>query len=165
MAPNLVNITPAIPVPPATKLPSSVVCRPSSSLPSALPIEYNIPGLTELTLPESEQYCYLTTTGRKSGRAHTIEVWFAHSPATSTLYLLSGSGNRADWVKNISANHDVQVKIGGRVYSGIGRTVTDPQEEALARRLVVKKYYKRDTVETTGWEAESLPMAIDLHIE
>ena len=78
---------------------------------------------------------------------------------------MSGSGNRADWVKNISANHDVQVKIGGRVYSGIGRTVTDPQEEALARRLVVKKYYKRDTVETTGWEAESLPMAIDLHIE
>jgi deazaflavin-dependent oxidoreductase (nitroreductase family) len=134
-------------------------------LPSPPPIEYNIRGLTELTLPESEQYCYLTTTGRKSGRAHTIEIWFAHRPATSTLYMLAGSGNRADWVKNISSNHDVQVKIQDRVYSGTGRTVTDPQEEALARQLVVKKYYKRDTVETTGWEAESLPMGIDLHIE
>lgn len=121
--------------------------------------------MTELTLPESEQYCYLTTTGRNTGKAHTIEIWFAQRLATSTLYLLSGGGNRADWVKNISANHDVQVKIGDRVYSGTGRTVTDPQEEALARRLVVKKYYERDTVATTGWEAESLPMAIDLRIK
>jgi deazaflavin-dependent oxidoreductase (nitroreductase family) len=122
-------------------------------------------GLTELTLPESEQFCYLTTTGRQSGRPHTIEIWFAKSPAASTLYMLAGSGNRADWVKNISSNPDVQVKIQDRVYGGTGRTVTDPHEEALARRLIVKKYYKRDTVETTGWEAESLPMAIDLHIE
>ena len=121
--------------------------------------------MTELTLPESEQFCYLTTTGRKSGRAHTIEIWFARHPAASTIYMLAGSGNRADWVKNISSNHDVQVKIKDRVFSGAGRTVTDPQEEALARHLIVKKYYKRDTVETTGWEAESLPMAIDLHIE
>jgi hypothetical protein len=28
--------------------------------------------------------------------------------------------------------------------------------------VVVKKYYGRDTVETTGWEATALPVAIDL---
>jgi deazaflavin-dependent oxidoreductase (nitroreductase family) len=138
---------------------------PPTSLNRLPPIRYNIRGLTELTLPESEQYCYLTTTGRKSGQAHTIEIWFAQRPATSTLYMLAGSGNRADWVKNISSNHDVQAKIQDRVFSGTGRTITDPQEEALARQLIVKKYYKRDTVETTGWEAESLSMAIDLYIE
>jgi hypothetical protein len=79
--------------------------------------------------------------------------------------MLAGSGERADWVKNISANHDVQVRIRDQVYNGAGRIVTDPEEEALARRLIVKKYYKRDKVEKTGWEAESLPMAIDLDIK
>jgi hypothetical protein len=24
-----------------------------------------------------EAFCYLTTTGRRTGRAHTIEIWFA----------------------------------------------------------------------------------------
>jgi len=33
-----------------------------------------------------EQYCYLTTQGRKSGDAHTVELWFAISPETGTLY-------------------------------------------------------------------------------
>jgi hypothetical protein len=28
--------------------------------------------------------------------------------------------------------------------------------------VVVKKYYERDTVQTTGWEATALPVAIDL---
>ncbi|HST03142.1 MAG TPA: nitroreductase/quinone reductase family protein [Chloroflexia bacterium] len=122
-------------------------------------------GLTELTLPESEQNCYLTTTGRSTGRAHTIEIWFAQRPASVTLFMLAGSGERADWVRNISANHDVQVRIRDQVYNGAGRIITDAQEEALARRLIVKKYYKRDKVEKTGWEAESLPVAIDLDIK
>jgi hypothetical protein len=32
--------------------------------------------------------CYLTTTGRVSGRPHTIEIWFALQDRT--LYVLSG---------------------------------------------------------------------------
>ena len=35
-----------------------------------------------------EQFCYLTTRGRISGRAHRIEIWFALDAAT--LYMLSG---------------------------------------------------------------------------
>ncbi len=35
-----------------------------------------------------EQYCYLTTTGRVTGRPHTIEIWFALDGGT--LYMLAG---------------------------------------------------------------------------
>lgn len=49
--------------------------------------------MSEVPDPEeldSEQYCYLTTTGRRSGRDHTIEIWF--SATESALYLISGGG-------------------------------------------------------------------------
>jgi hypothetical protein len=46
-----------------------------------------------------EPYCYLTTTGRVSGRPHQIEIWFAIDGGT--LYMLSGGGERSDWVKNL----------------------------------------------------------------
>ncbi|HEY0072230.1 MAG TPA: nitroreductase family deazaflavin-dependent oxidoreductase [Chloroflexia bacterium] len=111
-----------------------------------------------------EQYCYLTTVGRGTGNPHTIEIWFAMPEDGRSLYMLAGGGNHADWVKNIRHEPGVQVRIGGRVLSGEGRVVTDPAEEKLARRLVVAKYYGRERVRTTGWEATSLPVAVDLAV-
>jgi hypothetical protein len=60
--------------------------------------------LTRLLLSLSgEDYCYLTTKGRVSGRPHEIEIWFGvHG---NTLYLLSGGGEESDWVKNLLKGH------------------------------------------------------------
>lgn len=44
-----------------------------------------------------EDFCYVTTTGRRSRAPHTIEIWFA--VADDAVYLLSGGGDRADWVR------------------------------------------------------------------
>jgi hypothetical protein len=43
------------------------------------------------------QFCYLTTTGRRTGRAHTIEIWFGedagrHGSAESRSASAFGSG-------------------------------------------------------------------------
>ena len=111
-----------------------------------------------------EQYCYLTTVGRRTGNPHTIEIWFALPEDGRSLYMLAGGGDRSDWVKNIRQDPSVQVRIGDRVFRGQGRVVTDPVEEKLARRLVVYKYYGREEVRTTGWEATSLPVAVDLEL-
>lgn len=113
----------------------------------------------------SEQYCYLTTMGRVTGRAHTIEIWFAAQTGSLTLYLLSGGREKADWVKNIRANPAVEVRIETSLFKGLGRLVSSAEEDKLARSLVVKKYYGRDEVSTSGWEAESLAVAIDLSDE
>ena len=112
-------------------------------------------------LPLSETYCYLTTTGRNTGQEHTIEIWFAAEPGSSTIYMLAGSGLRADWVKNIGVNAEVRVKVGQQTLEGKGRVITDQSEELLARHLIVAKYYHRDEVNASGWEAKSLPVAID----
>ncbi|HYJ70971.1 MAG TPA: nitroreductase/quinone reductase family protein [Actinomycetota bacterium] len=63
-----------------------------------------------------QPYCYLTTTGRVSGRPHTIEIWFALQDRT--LYVLSGGGDRSDWVRNLLRHPEVSVRLGCRVAPG-----------------------------------------------
>src|SRR6185503_18411268 len=73
--------------------------------------------LTELVSRlKSEDYCYLTTTGRVSGRPHEIEIWFAIKD--NTLYLLSGGGDKSDWVRNLRAYPAVTVRIGKYTFTG-----------------------------------------------
>jgi deazaflavin-dependent oxidoreductase (nitroreductase family) len=113
------------------------------------------------------QFCYLTTTGRVSGRPHTIEIWFARRDAT--LYLLSGGGDRSDWVRNLQRRPEVVVRIGrrhGRALPGRAR-VLDPgtPEDELARDLLVEKYQPSYGGDLTGWRRSSLPVAVDLEGE
>ena len=90
-------------------------------------------------------FCYLTTSGRVSGRPHTIEIWFAL--ADRTLYLLSGGRDRSDWVRNLLADPDVNVRIGRRdapALAARARVVAPgSDEDELARRLVTGKYQLR----------------------
>jgi len=63
-----------------------------------------------------QPYCYLTTTGRVSGRPHRIEIWFAIDGGT--LYMLSGGRERSDWVKNLRRTPAVTVELGSGRFVG-----------------------------------------------
>ena len=115
---------------------------------------------TDLRQFADADYCYLTTTGRVSGKAHTIEIWFALHE--KTLYLLSGSREKSDWIKNSLRTPDVQVKINDTQFAGKARLVATPEEDALARQLVFEKYAPRSSDDLTGWSRTSLPLAIDV---
>ena len=104
----------------------------------------------------------LITVGRVSGRPHTIEIWFAHYD--STIYMLSGGADRSDWVRNLVRTPAVQIQVGGRRYPGVGRIVTDPAEDRLARDAVHDKYAARYSGDLTGWRESALPIAVDLDL-
>ena len=108
-----------------------------------------------------EDFCYLTTIGRRSGKRHTIEIWFARE--NGTLYLLSGGGGSADWVRNLRKTPSVQVRIGTRTVGARAREVNAPDEDALARRLLDAKYMGWHQGERlSSWARGALPVAIDL---
>ncbi len=105
-------------------------------------------------------YCYVTTTGRRSGGPHTIEIWFAlHG---SVVYMLSGGTDRADWVKNIRSNPTVGLRLGGREMIAKAYMVEEPAEDALARRLLVEKYAPRYKDDLEEWGRTALPLAVQL---
>ena len=56
-----------------------------------------------------EDLCYLTTTGRNTRAPHEIEIWFGIRDGT--LFLLSGGGDAADWVKNVKNDPQVRLRI------------------------------------------------------
>lgn len=107
-----------------------------------------------------EQFCYLTTRGRVSGRPHRIEIWFALEG--DTLYMLSGGRARSDWVKNFRQTPEVTVELGHERFAGCARIVADPGEDEQARGLVHDKYAGSYGGDLTRWRRTALPAAVDL---
>jgi deazaflavin-dependent oxidoreductase (nitroreductase family) len=106
-------------------------------------------------------FCYLTTTGRKSGLGRTVEIWF--SLVGDTLYLLSGGRDEADWVRNLLRSPQVKVRLGDLTRTGLARIVEAPDEDARARRLLDAKYMGwAEGKRLSGWARTALPVAVDL---
>ena len=108
-----------------------------------------------------EDYCYITTVGRVSGKPHTVEIWFG--AAGDTIYVLAGARENADFVKNARKEAAVDVRIGATLFAGRARVVGDAIEHALARRLLLEKYAPpRYDGDLSEWGRDALPFAVDL---
>jgi len=106
-------------------------------------------------------FCYLTTRGRVTGRPHEIEIWYARQG--DTLYLLSGGGDRADWVRNLRALPAATVRVGDVTSPARGRLIeAGTTEDTLARRLVFEKYQPEYGGDLRGWRDTAVAVAIDV---
>ncbi len=109
----------------------------------------------------AHKYVYLTTTGRRSGRPHTIEIWYGE--ADGRLYLLAGGRDRADWVRNLRADPRIEVRRGDITSPARARVVGGGDEDALARRLLAAKYQGwREGQPMSEWARTALPVAIEM---
>ncbi len=112
------------------------------------------------------EFCYLTTTGRRSGRAHAIEIWFACPPDGDghTLYMLAGGRDGSDWVRNLLHDPAATIRIAGRTWPASARTVpSDTTEDGLARELLCAKYQGWRPGQPLGeWGRTALPLAFRL---
>lgn len=108
-----------------------------------------------------EAYCYLTTTGRRSGRQHTIEIWFATDGAS--LYLISGGRDRSDWVRNLQASPRAHVHIGDTSVAVNARVPLDQpaSERDRAVRLLHTKYGSQVSGNLADWQRDAFIVALD----
>jgi deazaflavin-dependent oxidoreductase (nitroreductase family) len=105
-----------------------------------------------------ESFLYLTTVGRRTGRPHRIEIWFA--ARDGRLYLLAGGREQSDWVRNLQANPRVTIELGGETRVGTARVLdAGTPEDQLARELLVAKY--GETEDLDEWGRTSLPVVIE----
>ena len=105
----------------------------------------------------SEPYAYLTTIGRRTGRPHRIEIWFAAQDGR--VYLLSGDRERSDWVRNLQANPRVTVELGDETHAGAARVLqAGSVEDQRARELLVGKYREGNNLDE--WGRTGLPVVI-----
>lgn len=108
--------------------------------------------------------CDLRTVGRVTGRPHVVELWFAAAPDKARLFILAGSREEADWVRNVRRNPAVQVRLGDQWYAGVATEIEHADDdEQLARRLLAAKYQGwKQGARLSSWARHSLPIAVDL---
>ena len=103
-------------------------------------LETRLSRLSEITI---------TVTGRKSGRAISIPVWFALEDRK--LYLLPVSGSDTQWYKNVLKNPSIRIDAGGDNAELRVVPVTDPKQVSSVVEKFrakygagdVKKYYSK----------------------
>jgi deazaflavin-dependent oxidoreductase (nitroreductase family) len=91
----------------------------------------------------------ITVTGRKSGRAISLPVWFVLEEGK--LYLLPVSGSDTQWYKNVLKNPSIRIEAGGEKAELRAVPVTDPKQVASVVEKFrakygasdVKKYYSK----------------------
>ena len=114
---------------------------------------------TGLAALADESFCYLTTTGRRTGRPHEIEIWFALRD--DALFLLAGGGERADWVRNLVADPSVQLRIDDRRFDARAEVVPASEDDGDARRLLAAKYQDwEEGRPLSDWAASALLVRI-----
>ena len=110
-----------------------------------------------------EAFCYIITTGRRTGHPHRIEIWFAAEPGSRTIYVLAGGRERADFVRNAMAQPRVAVRLGDEEVGATARVVEPgTEEDARARRLILEKYQAPGSGDLESWGRSALPVAFDL---
>jgi deazaflavin-dependent oxidoreductase (nitroreductase family) len=112
---------------------------------------------------KTEQYCYLTTKGRVSGKPHRIEIWFGVEG--DSIFLLSGGGGESDWVKNLRADPKIELRIAKTQFIGHAQVVDNADVDATARRLLAAKYYGwSEGKKLNDWASTALPISIELEL-
>lgn len=111
--------------------------------------------------PEAgDEFCYVTTTGRRTGKPHTIEIWYARSGGA--MYVIAQAGERADWVRNLLADPSVVLRVGGDEWVARARPVHDEEERARAGRAVAARYQGwTEGSPLPAWLGAALPVALE----
>jgi deazaflavin-dependent oxidoreductase (nitroreductase family) len=115
-----------------------------------------VSSLAELAAAE---YCYLTTTGRRTRRPHRIEIWFvAHGDG---VYLLAGS-RASDWYRNLEADEAVAIEIAGQRRDTVARPVMDDDPSGdEVRRAMVAKYQPGYAEDLQDWSRTSALVRVE----
>ncbi len=89
---------------------------------------------------DEQEFLYLTTRGRKTGRARQIEIWFTRRGRS--YYLVSEHGLRAHWVQNLLVEPRVRWRVGTARLDGRARVLRAETAPALVRDIQARSKAK-----------------------
>jgi deazaflavin-dependent oxidoreductase (nitroreductase family) len=90
--------------------------------------------------PDPNQYLYLTTRGRTTGQPREIEIWYTQR---GELFYIIAEYQTSNWVRNVQACADVQVRVAGSNFAGAARILSaekEPELHAAVQELSRQKY-------------------------
>lgn len=103
----------------------------------------------------------LTTTGRTSGRAHTVTIWFVVAGARR-IYIQHVSGATADWYKNLRKQPQVQIDFGDGPVAARAAPITDAAEVRRVLALIRRKYKLACLLQLLALRRQAVAAALDI---
>src|SRR2546430_6701558 len=91
----------------------------------------------------------ITVTGRKSGRAISIPVWFVWK--AGKLYLLPVEGSDTQWYKNVLQNSSIRITSQGAERSEEHTSELQSQSNLVCRLLLEKKKHAYSDRSISGY--------------
>lgn len=111
----------------------------------------------DLTAENRSSLGWLTTRGRRSGRDRRVELWW--STDGTTVYLISGGGDRSDWVRNLLAEPAARFETANGTVDVTARLpLRDAGERAVAARVLAAKYGRDER----AWRERAYLIALDV---
>jgi len=89
---------------------------------------------------QEQQYLYLTTRGRKSGKPREIEIWFTQH---NRNYYVIAEFPTSQWAQNLQANPQVEVRVGSKNFRAMARVISgesEPEVHRTVQELSRQKY-------------------------
>ena len=80
----------------------------------------------------------ITTRGRRTGKPHTVTIWFVVDGRTIFLGTLNAD---RDWVRNLQKTPDVTLDVEGLRLRGRATVIADAELERRVRDLLGQKYW------------------------
>ena len=116
---------------------------------------------TRLAAVANQSNAQITTVGRKTGKPHTVTVWFVADG--DAIYLTTLDEHR-DWVQNAEKSPAVTLSIDDLHIAGQFSRVTDPGLDTRIRTLRGQKYTLGRIAAWFGYDTASTFRVGDLHL-
>ena len=114
--------------------------------------------MTDLQALDQHSLVALTVRGRKSDRPYTVKIWFV--VGDGVIYVSSGRGSGASWIKNLRHKPEVTLVIGQTTLHGTAAWVDSATAEAEVLPLFFRKYLLARIFRWFGWYQEKFAFAI-----
>lgn len=114
----------------------------------------------ERLLKESQELD-LTTIGRKTGKARTVELWFVYEDGV--VWFMTGKGRNGPathWARNLEANPEATLKIGRAVFRVRATKVTDTEARIPLLMEAYRAKYGDATVRQFYGGTPRIPIAL-----
>ncbi|MGE0825289.1 MAG: nitroreductase/quinone reductase family protein [Candidatus Binatia bacterium] len=107
--------------------------------------------MLDLQALNRESLVHLTVTGRKSGKPHTVKIWFATDASKGKVYVTSARGADAQWVKNLRKTPHAKLQIGNTTFDGTAVWREDEGVKSEVIPLFLHKYFLAKVFKWIGW--------------
>ena len=100
----------------------------------------------------------LTVVGRKTGTPRSVKIWFVAT--RDKIYVTSGRGSNAQWVKNLKQTPTVTCRTGSTRFRGVAVWLAEEQVRDTVFPLFFRKYFRARIFRWIGWYKEAFAFEI-----